>query len=134
MSIVNYDKIKELSIQKLGSPEDVAKSFGISKASFYNYIKEKRGFSLDDLINISKILECDLNDLLLKEINIVMPQPSKESGEIYESLYDRLKEKDNTIKAQNQTINAMMQTIEILKEKCKDGQGKDFGHSKSKAS
>ena len=134
MSIVNYDKIKELSVQKLGSPEEVAKAFGISKASFYNYIKEKRGFSLDDLINISKILECDLNDLLLKEINIVMPQEAKKPSEIYESLYDRLNEKDNTIKAQNQAINAMMQNIKMLEEKCKEVQSNGLGHSKSKAS
>jgi DNA-binding Xre family transcriptional regulator len=111
MSIVNYDKIKELSVQKLGTPEDAAKAFGISKASFYNYIKEKRGFSLDDLVNISKLLECDLNDLLLERININLPQEVSEPSEIYKSIGDILKEKDNTIKAQTQTIDAMMDTI-----------------------
>ena len=136
MSIVNYDKIKELSIQKYRTMELAGDAFGIKRATFYNYISKKYGFTIDELLNISKILGCQLNDLLLTELDIIQSQPLVMNDAAvnygHNHIIEQLKEKDNTIRAQSQTIESQKEFIEMLKEKRKDTESKEIAEPKRK--
>jgi DNA-binding Xre family transcriptional regulator len=69
MNLINYHKIKELSELKFSSMDIACTKFGMKRSTFYENMQNEKELKLSILIKISNILECGINDILIKRID-----------------------------------------------------------------
>lgn len=74
------DNITEMRIKKNMSILDIANALGISKQRMY-YIR-KRPLTYEMAVKISKILECNVIDLMGADILKVLPKNEKEKQKV----------------------------------------------------
>lgn len=64
--IINTEFIKKFMIVKLLTVNEFCKICKISRFEFNKIMKNKTNFSFDSLCKISKIIDCDVFDLIIK--------------------------------------------------------------------